>query len=151
MRVGEICNRTVVIAKKDLDITEVAKLMRTHHVGSVVVVDETVDGVRPIGIITDRDLVIEVLAQEVPLEAVSLADIMTPDPIIAREDDTIWDTLRRMRDKGVRRSPVVNTRGLLVGLVSVDDMLDLLAEELTDLVKLINQEQKHEREVRVLT
>lgn len=150
MKIGEICSRAVVIASEDLGVVEVAKLMRTHHVGSVVVVDETGDSVRPIGIITDRDLVIEVLAQEVPLEAVKLEDIMSRDPIITREDDDLWETLQRMRDRGIRRCPVVNAQGLLVGLVSIDDMLDLLAEELNDLVKLINREQNQERKTRVL-
>ena len=148
MKIGEICSRVVVVAKSETSVSEVAKLMRTHHVGCVVVADEKPDGVRPIGIITDRDLVVEVLAQEVPLDAVALVDVMSHGPIVAREDDDLWETLQRMRDNGVRRSPVVNAQGLLVGLVSVDDMLDLLAEELNDLVKLINQEQKQERKAR---
>ena len=150
MKIGEICSRTVVVASKESSVTEVAKLMRTHHVGSVVVVDEGVGGVRPIGIITDRDLVVEVLAQEVSVDAVALVDVMSRGPVAAHEDDNLWDTLRMMRDKGVRRSPVVNAQGHMVGLVSVDDMLDLLAEELNDLVKLINQEQKQERKARSL-
>ena len=150
MKIGEICSRAVVIANNDLSVIEVAKLMRAYHVGSVVVVDGMGDSARPVGMITDRDLVIEVLAQEVPLEAVKLEDIMTRDPIIAREDEDLWETLQQMRDRGVRRCPVVNTQGLLVGLVSIDDMLDLLAAELSDLVKLIYREQNQERKTRRL-
>jgi CBS domain-containing protein len=150
MKIGSICSRTVVIANKGSSVAEVAKLMRTHHVGCVVVVEEGVDGARPVGVITDRDLVVEVIAQDVPMNAVALVDVMSRDPIVAREEDDLWDTLRSMREKGIRRSPVVNAQGLLIGLVSVDDMLDLLAEELNDLVKLINQEQRQERKTRSL-
>jgi len=122
MAIGKICNRKLVVAYLDSTVTEAASLMREHHTGSVIVVDHRGEGARPIGIITDRDLVVEVLAQGVPLDSVTLRDVMTVDPIIAREDDGVWETIQMMGAKGVRRIPVVNAQGLLIGIVTVDDL-----------------------------
>ncbi len=148
MSIGKICNREVVIAKQDLGIVEVAQLMRVHHVGSIVVVEETAEGAKPIGIVTDRDLVIEVLAQEVPPDAVNLIDLMARDLVIAGEQDEVWETMQRMRDRGVRRCPVVDVRGILVGVITVDDLLEFIAGQINDLVGLVSREQRHERGTR---
>src|SRR5512146_2904167 len=101
MPLGEICNRTVVVVTRDTRIDEAARLMRENHVGSLVVVDETAWGRKPVGIITDRDIVIEVAAMGVPLSSVSAEDVMAPDLLIGSESDPIWGTVARMRDKGV--------------------------------------------------
>lgn len=139
MKLGSICNRAVVFIEKDASLVEVARLMRERHVGSLVVVDEITHGVtKPIGMITDRDLVVEVLAEEVPADAIGLKDVMSTGLIMAREDDDLRETLQQMRNSGVRRVPVVDAEGSLVGVVSVDDILSVLAEELTDLPRLID-------------
>jgi CBS domain-containing protein len=148
MSIGEICNREVVFIEQDASISQAARLMREHHVGDLVVV-ETREGRRlPVGILTDRDIVLEVIAKEIALDTVAVGDIMSFDLVTAREDDDILDTVKLMRAKGVRRVPVVNVENSLVGILTVDDLMDLLSEEIADLAKLIAREQRREREKR---
>lgn len=144
MKVGELCNREVVIAQREQTIKEVAKLMRARHVGSVVVVEGSAACARPVGIITDRDLVVEIMAQEVDEEKVTVGDIMASDLLLAREDDSVADTIRLMRSRGVRRVPVVSEQGWLAGILAADDFLEFLVEELQLLVKLFEREQIRE-------
>ena len=135
MTVGKFCNREVIIADKNSSIAEIAKLMRKHHVGDVVLVNDKGGRATPIGILTDRDIVIELIACDVPLDSVSAGDVMSYELVTAREEDSIWDTLQRMRAKGIRRVPVVNDKDELEGILSVDDLLELFAEELNLLAK----------------
>ena len=148
MTIGTICTRETVIAKKDDTIVTVAQLMRRHHVGDIVIVKEGEAENVPIGIVTDRDLVVEVLAQELSPDAVTVGDIMSYELVTAHDSDGIWSTLQKMRIKGVRRMPVVNQRGGLVGIVSLDDVLGLLSEELSGLTKIVGREQERERTTR---
>jgi CBS domain-containing protein len=140
MSVGEYCNREVVVAEKSTEIREAARLMRRHHVGDLVIVERRGEENIPIGIVTDRDLVVEVLAQELDPDVVTVADIMSLNPVTAGEEDELWDTLNRMRSQGIRRLPVVNARGGLEGILTADDVLELFAAGLADLVKLVKQE-----------
>lgn len=148
MSIGEICNRETVITTKDGSIIQAAQLMREQHVGDLVVVEESAGRRIPVGILTDRDLVIEILAKEVAMDAVTVGDVMSGELLTARESDGLYETLQRMRAKGVRRVPVVDTGGALVGIVSADDLLDLLADELTALARLLSREQARERQKR---
>ena len=145
MSIGRICNRETVIARAEDTIVEVSKLMRLHHVGDVVVIEPDEGANVPIGILTDRDLVMEILAQDLSPDAVTVGDIMSEEIVTAREEDGIWDTLQRMRVKGVRRLPVVDARGGLVGILALDDLLELLAGELADLAKIVRREEGRER------
>lgn len=145
MRVGEYCNREVVISDRNATLVETAKLMRREHVGDVVVVEERGGGRYPIGILTDRDIVVELIAEEVDLAILLVGDCMAYELVTAREEDDLFDTIKRMRDKGIRRLPVVGEGGTLVGILTVDDLIDLVAEQLTDLVKLIGRERNLER------
>ncbi|MFZ0257534.1 MAG: CBS domain-containing protein [Gammaproteobacteria bacterium] len=95
---------------------------------------------KPVGIITDRDLVVEVMATGVDFERVSVGDVMSFELMTAGENDGIWDTVHRMRSKGVRRIPVVDAQGALVGILSMDDPLDFLVEELSDLIRWIRNQ-----------
>ena len=148
MRVGEVCNREVVVISREATLLEAAKLMRSQHVGTVVVADEQNGNPIPVGILTDRDMVIALIAEEVPLNAVSVGDVMSAELIIARESDGLFETVEHMRDRGVRRLPVVAENGSLVGILAVDDVLDLLAEQLTALVKLVACERRREEQRR---
>lgn len=148
MSVGEICNREVIITSKESTIFEVAKLMRDHHVGDVIVVDSNGIQPVPIGIITDRDIVVELIAKEVALDSVTVADVMTYDLFTAKERDGIWSTLECMRTRGIRRMPVVNEQGGLEGILTVDDLLELFSEELTSLAKVAFREKNREKESR---
>ena len=145
MTIGEICNRDTIYTTRDSSIAAAAQLMREQHVGDLVVVEEKSGRRVPVGILTDRDLVVEILAKEVAMESVTVGDIMSGELVTARETDELYDTMQRMRAKGVRRIPVVDAAGALVGIVSVDDFLDLLADELTALARLVSREQARER------
>ncbi len=150
MTVGEICNRETVIVQKDTSLLETAKLMRSHHVGSIVVVEQGSKPPKPAGIITDRDLVVEVMATSVDLGRVAVGDVMSLELTTAQENDGIWDTIQRMRLKGVRRIPVVDIEGRLVGILSLDDLLDFLVDELSSLVRLVKREQRSEQDRRTV-
>jgi CBS domain-containing protein len=148
MSIGELCNRNVVIVDRAESVREAARLMREYHVGDVVVVEETAGGKNPVGILTDRDIVIELVAEGVDLDAISVGDAMSSELLILAENDELADTTAKMRARGVRRAPVVDNAGLLVGILTLDDILEILAGELADLVRLTVREQHHEREVR---
>lgn len=145
MNVGQICNREVIIVNRDASILKACKLMRQHHVGALLIVDEREGRRYPVGIMTDRDIVVELLAEELPLDRILIGDAMSFELLTASENDDLLFTIKRMRARGVRRAPVVAADGSLVGLLAVDDIIDLLAEQLTDLVSLVANEQNRER------
>jgi CBS domain-containing protein len=147
MTAGEFCNRKVVIAWRSEHLPEVARRMRDFHVGTLVVVDEF-DGRRiPVGVVTDRDLIVRVLADGTrDFDALVVENVMTADLVTAREGDGLWDAIKKMRAFGIRRLPVVNDKGELEGILSFDDLIDRLAEELSDLSSLVSREQSRERE-----
>lgn len=148
MSVGELCNREVVIAEKALPVAEAARLMRSHHVGDLVVVEEKGGRKHPVGIVTDRDIVVEIVAAGVNPDALKLGDIMGSEVATVRESEGLFEALRYMRDKGVRRMPVVDSTGGLVGILTLDDLLSLLAEEMTELAKLVSRERQREATAR---
>lgn len=145
MNVGEMCNREVVVVEKNGAIIEAAKLMRQYHVGDLVVVEQRQGVTYPVGIITDRDLVIELVASEVPFDSVTVGDVMSAELLTASEEDAITETIKRMRSAGVRRVPVVNRHGGLEGVITLDDMIELLAEVLEDLIGLVGGQSRRER------
>lgn len=144
MSIGELCNREVMFAIRKTSITEAAQLMRQYHVGDLVVVD-LVEGKRvPVGIVTDRDIVIEIIGDSLSVDDFTVGDIMRQQLISVQEKDGVIETIRLMRAHGIRRIPVIDEEGGLAGIVSVDDMLDLLAEELTELAKVAPRAQAWE-------
>ena len=148
MTVGTVCNREVVVVEGDTGISETAKLMREYHVGNVVVI-EVRKGLRcPIGILTDRDIVIQLIAKGIDINSVTIDDIMSTNLFIAKENDDVIDTIKLMRQKGIRRMPVVDENGGLVGIITLDDLIDLFAEQLRDLADLISREQQSEMKMR---
>lgn len=148
MTVGEFCNREVVIAARETTIVEAAKLMRKYHVGDLVVVDRREEMNIPVGIITDRDIVVEIIAGEVTLDSACTGDVMSFELTTAKEHDGILEALQKMRGLGIRRMPVVNDRGGLEGILAVDDVLELLAEELTLLASAATHGQEKEKKLR---
>jgi CBS domain-containing protein len=145
MKTGEVCNRQVSFAYEHERVDEAAKLMRKHHVGSLVVVaKDEVRGVVPVGMLTDRDIVVGVLTAGLDYRTVSVGEIMTRDPISVSEEEDVLDALKIMRRRGIRRLPVLTRAGTLAGIVTIDDLLELVAEQLEDLVKAIASEQSRE-------
>ncbi|MEW6331392.1 MAG: CBS domain-containing protein [Pseudomonadota bacterium] len=148
MLVGKICNREVVFVEPETSIAEAARLMREHHVGGLVVVREKSGKRVPVGMLTDRDLVIEVIAEDVEMGDISVGDIMSNQLTTARESDDLLETLKLMRARGIRRLPVIDDDGALAGILTVDDLIDLFAEQIADLARLIAVEQKREQQKR---
>lgn len=148
MSIGEICNRKVVVMQAEETIAGAAELMRDQHVGSVLIVDEQ-DGKRvPVGIVTDRDLVVEVIAPGLDPDAITVGDIMMTGFAVVKEETGVFEAIKYMRAKGVRRLPVVDREEKLVGIVTLDDLLILLSEELDALAKLVTREQQNEVTIR---
>lgn len=145
---GDICNRSVSFAERALSVQEAAQLMRDHHVGCLVVVEESAAGRVVVGMLTDRDIVTAVVAKAVDPVTLRVEDVMSADVVTAREDASVAEMLRTMRRKGLRRLPVVDGRGVLQGLVTLDDLLSLLAGELAEMAQAIQTEQQRELETR---
>ena len=148
MNAGELCNREVVFAYRDTRLAEAARMMREHHVGSLVVVVDRLSERVPVGILTDRDIVVAVVAKELDPRTLAVGDVMTRELLTIREQDDISDALRLMRDKGVRRVPVVTHSGALAGILTIDDLLELAAEELGDFARTIDRERVRETRAR---
>jgi signal-transduction protein with cAMP-binding, CBS, and nucleotidyltransferase domain len=144
MRIGEICTRDVVFCAADTSIADAARLMRERHVGDLVVGIEGSEGVRPIGIVTDRDIVVEVVAMNVSPDQLAVKDIMSRALTYVDESKGVYETLALMRHKGIRRMPVVDERDDLVGIVTFDDLLEGIAEETGLAAKLIQKEREQE-------
>lgn len=134
MKLRELCSRDVVTAEPSATLREAALRMREGHVGALVVVDRQGGAARPVGIVTDRDIVVAVIA--VPgarPEGIRVGDIMSSPAFLARESDGVFEALRAMGEHGVRRLPVVAEDGTLAGIVTADDILRVLAAELANL------------------
>lgn len=141
MNVGEICNRTVVIISREESALEAARLMRQHNVGDVIVVKD-VNGVnQPVGIVTDRDLAIEIVAQEVDPESVEAGDLFLRNRLVTTSvNDDIETVLNKMKNNGIRRIPVVENDGSLAGIITMDDMLDILIQDFASVAHLIEKQ-----------
>lgn len=141
---GLVCTREVVIGTPDESLATIARRMAAYHVGDVVLVEER-DGERyPIGLVTDRDLALRIGSPHFDPDAT--VDTLAGRPLVtAREDELLHDAIKRMRAHGIRRLPIVNRRGVLQGILTLDDVLHLVTEELSDLSILITRELHEER------
>ena len=148
MHVGEFCNREVVVIDEESSITEGAVVMRENHVGDVIIVREQYGKKVPVGILTDRDIALEIVARGGDPEAVRVGDAMSYDLTTVTEDDDLLHVIEVMRDKGIRRVPVVDVDEALVGIMTVDDILDLLSEVLIDLTHLVDRQKRREAKTR---
>jgi CBS domain-containing protein len=145
---GTLCTRIVTIATRDMPLIKAAQLMRDRHVGSLVVVDETVVGRLVVGMLTDRDIVTAVVAQAMSPESLRVEDVMTTDVVTASESDSVTDLLDTMRRKGLRRLPVTTPQGALIGVVAMDDLIQLTAEQMRAMALSIEAELLRERKAR---
>jgi CBS domain-containing protein len=148
MHIGEICTTSPISCTRDESIQGAALQMRTHHVGDVIVVDEPDSNPVPVGILTDRDIVVSVIALGLDPASLLVGDIMSDDLMTCSEADDVYETIERMRLRGIRRMPVLNAHGLLTGVVSVDDLLGFLAEEMGELARIAPHQQSQEKRAR---
>jgi CBS domain-containing protein len=148
MRIVDVSTREVVQCARSATALELAQLMRSSHVGDVVVVDQPDGHKIPVGIVTDRDLVVEVLAGELDPATVTAGDLMAAEIVTAGEQDDIREVAELMRFKGVRRVPVVDERGGLAGIVTLDDLLKVSGGDLALLGGVIGRERFEEAQSR---
>ena len=138
MTVGRLCTREVFFARPEETVEEAARRMLDNNVGSLVVIDEET---RPVGIVTDRDLAVRVVARDLVAQKTHVEDVMTRQPETVPESLTLEMALERMRGGRRRRLIVVDEEGRLEGLLTMDDMLALLVEEFESIGGLIGRQQ----------
>lgn len=149
MNVGEVCNRVVIHVTNDELVRRAAELMRKYHVGYLVVTEFGDKDQVPIGTVTDRDIVLETVAAGIDPDEVTVGDIMDQDPpLVANESDDLPQLLDAMRELGVRRVPVVDARRSLVGVLSLDDVLQLLSTQLGTIADVVANQRRNESKVR---
>lgn len=148
MQVHDICTHEVVSISPTASVVEAARLMRTRHVGVLVVVEQPNGERIPVGVLTDRDIVLEVVAPEAPCARLRVDDVMTREPATCGEDELVLDAVARMRLFGVRRLPVINPKGGLCGLLSLDDIYGALGTYLQEMSRALTRGQVREMEVR---
>lgn len=146
--VRDLSAQEVVTVTPTTTLAECAQIMRRQHVGSVVVIDDKGERDDPRGIVTDRDIVIETVAVGLDATTLTASDVMTAPLATVRDDDDILDALAKMREHGVRRLPVLDVAGNLSGIITVDNLLEALAEQLDSLVRVIKAEQTRETATR---
>jgi CBS domain-containing protein len=134
----DIMKTNVVTILPSTPVTEAATIMRDENIGSLVVVD--VDK-RLLGIITDRDIVVSVVANGKSPAEIVVGDVMTSELITVQEDESVFEILRVLGKNSVRRVPVLR-RGRLVGIVSVDDLIVLVVTELSNLASALSSTSK---------
>jgi len=150
MNVSQLCNRNVVTVLKSDEVVAAARLMREKHVGYLIVVEPDFTGAtqRAVGVITDRDIVMTIVAQDVNPRGLRVGDVMTPNPVVVELGDSLAAAVREMRRIGVRRVPVVGSLGELEGVLSLDDILDTLSGELQNLAGAVRNERHVETALR---
>lgn len=144
MKVGEYCKHAVSSIRTGADAAAAAQLMRDEHIGFLVVYRDDDELRKPVGVLTDRDLVLGVMARDVDPHGVTVGDVMTRQPLIANETDEFPDMLQAMRMAGVRRVPVVDGRGALVGIIAIDDAIDVITGLMCEIAGSIKSEQRQE-------
>jgi CBS domain-containing protein len=147
MSLADLCSRSPVTIAADASLVAAAQSMRARHVGLLVVTPDGGAG-PPIGVLTDRDIVIEVVSEGVDPTSVTVADAMTRQPLIVEFGATPEQVLAQMRAFGVRRAPVVDPSGDLVGLIALDDLLEWLAGAIGSAAAVVRHEQRVERQLR---
>jgi CBS domain-containing protein len=142
MNTGKLCRGSAVTVGRADELVEAAQLMREKHIGYLVVVaSDAIDGLqRPVGVLTDRDIVIAVVAREADPRTLRVGDVMTQPLVSALESDPLEKSVQQMRRMGLRRLPVVGRRGELLGVLSLDDVIEALSSELQNIAGAIRNE-----------
>jgi CBS domain-containing protein len=145
MLLKEFCTTEVAYCTRKTTVLEAARIMRRRHLGTLVIVDDPDDELTPVGLITDRDIVVKVIGNDLSASQTLVADVMRTPLVLAAESEDASVAIARMRAHGVRRLPVTGHHGKLVGIVTLDDLLKRLRSEVDLLIDVIAQEQDHER------
>ena len=148
MLLKDVCTPEVVCCGAQTSALEAARLMRHKHVGDLVVVDDPKEERTPLGVVTDRDLVVEVLGNERDPATITVASLMHTPVVIAQETEDTSQVIERMRMHGVRRVPVVDQQGGVVGIITLDDLLRLFVADASALLDIMAKGQRREQHSR---
>jgi len=140
MNIGELCTRDVYIVSPSEDLSQAVHEMRKRNIGCVIVVERRGESVVPVGIVTDRDIVRALPDYPDGITRARVADVMTREPLTLAEDSSIVEGMGRLCSRRVRRAPVTSANGDLVGIVSTDDCLGIVAEQLDSLARLVERQ-----------
>jgi CBS domain-containing protein len=143
MLVDQVRTPNVVVTYPGHPLAEAARMMRDKHVGALVVLDMHDPQRQPQGILTDRDIVRGQLTKGADLHCLTVGDVMTRDPLVLRISMSLSDGIEALRSRGVRRAPVVDGNGSLMGIVTLDDLLPALASNLQELAKLMGTQARN--------
>jgi predicted transcriptional regulator len=144
MTIGSICSRRILTIDANRSLVEGARLMSQHHVGALVVTELSSLGVHVKGVVTDRDLVIDVLARGLDAANVEVGALANEKLVSIREQGSLGEAVAAMRASGVRRLLVTDAEQHLVGIASFDDVLGAYAEELSALAQVVRKEIERE-------
>lgn len=137
MTIGKLSNRNVITLSTNKTVLDAARLMKESNIGDVVIVN---DKNQPVGIITDRDITIKIVANEISPCQMLVSDVMSSDLLVLKEYQTVQEAIDMMSAKGVRRAPVVDEVNNLIGIISSDDLVLLVADESESYAKLIRKQ-----------
>lgn len=149
MKIIELAHKSVVTVDREVTVRDAAAQMREKHVGDLVICALSGGHLKPVGIITDRDIVIGIVALHLDPTVLTVSDIMGPNLFVANEDEDVDTVVRHMRAKGIRRAPVVDAEGFLTAIFTLDDYLDHIADALVTVRGLIHRERLHEEKTRL--
>ena len=136
MSLGNLCRREVVVVNQGTPIKEAVKFMEEKNIGSVIVVG----GGKPVGIATDRDILLRVVNKGLDPEKSSVDEVMTKEIVTLKEGMGLFEALEQVKGKGIRRFPIVDARGNLKGIMTLDDIIYLLGKEMADVASIIERE-----------
>lgn len=148
MKLKELCELDVVCCTRQLTIAAASRLMRERHVGDLVIVEELDEEREPVGIITDRDIVVEIIARDKDPRMVTVGEVMSKPVVIASESEDAAQALQRMAAHGVRRVPVVDDQRRVIGIVTLDDLLREHTEQANRLLEAVTKQQTREKRTR---
>jgi CBS domain-containing protein len=146
MLVADICTKAVVTCAPEDRLLDAARKMRDQHVGAVVVIELREGVVVPVGVVTDRDVVVDAVVPQLDrIGELRVADLASREVVVINAGVNVDRALEIMSEAGVRRAPVVDGRGALVGIVTIDDLIETLAARLIGVVAVIRKQQIRER------
>ncbi len=141
MTAAVLCQHKVITTTGDTALIDAAALMRDYHVGCLVVIEQVNGRTTPIGIVTDRDIVVQIIALNIPCEDVLIRELIGNDFYTVKGHQNIFSVFKYMQQTGVRRLPVVDGLGGLIGIITFDDLIAIFTSELADLSRVIKHEQ----------
>jgi CBS domain-containing protein len=148
LKIRDVAVHQPVTARPTESIGTCARRMHDEHVGCLVVVEDSDGAPFPVGVLTDRDIAIEVVAFGLDPATMTAGDVMSERPAVVEEDDDLLDALAHMRERGVRRLPVVRPDGALTGMLALDNLLEALGEEIDGVLGVMRAQRTKELRTR---